>query len=463
VLESDIVALDVEHFSAGGFAWKARRGLRPAVDALCRAAEDPGRIAGSVPIKASLGRSVWRMDLAGQRVYVKRYRVRGLREQLKYWIVPGRAEAEWRAAVALAEAGIEAALPLAVGVARRGLWLRDAFFVAAEAPGEPYVALLEALRARREDVTPLLRATVELHERLRAAGILHPDLHGGNMLARLEDGVPRIALVDLHSIRFPRFAARRPRPRMRGKLAHALWRVLRADEFERALQMLAPGEEEDVRDQVRRIERVRLRSRSRRCVLASTRFARDRAGEWTIWRRREVAGDALLALAAESRGTSRSVGQLAIGEETREVFVRWRRRPGWLPIWKRLHALSVREIPTWTGVACMHRRRFGWLREALLVVERLPDVVPLARAAGAPPDEALQRAALDAAAQLHRAGLPARAEDLYAWRDGTQWRVLQGFFHGGIPDRPRREARAAEERAALIALTAPAQAPTASR
>jgi hypothetical protein len=456
------VAVETEHFRAAGFDWKARCGARPVVGALCRALDDPGRLEGSVCVKDSAARSVWRVCLDGQTVYVKRYRVRGWAERLKYALLAPRAEAEWRAAVALNEREIEAAQPLAVGVARRGPWLVDAFFIAAEAPGVPYATLLHSLRARDGDATPLLRATVDLYERLCAAGIDHPDLHGGNMLARLEDETPRIALVDLHSIRLPRRFAPRPCARMRAKLAHSLWRLLSDAEFEFVLKGLAPSDARALRRRVERLERIRLRSRSRRCVLPSTRFARERAGGWTIWRRREVERAALLELVARSGAAPRRVEHLAIGTQTREVCVGRRARPSWLSLWKGLHALSVREIPTWRAYACMQRRRFGLLREAVLVVEHLPDAIALDHADCAWIDPALRRAALETAVRLHRSGLGARAEDLFAVRADSGWRVLRSAVLGPIPDHPIDPARAARERAELLARADSSQ-PTASR
>ncbi|HEY5657287.1 MAG TPA: lipopolysaccharide kinase InaA family protein [Myxococcota bacterium] len=463
MVESAAVAVEVERYRAAGFDWKVRRGFRPGVDALCRALDDPGRLEGGVCVKANAARSVWRVALAGRTVYVKRYHVRGWRERLKYRIVPPRAEAEWRAAVGLGEAGIEAVEPLAVGLAHRDGWLTDAFFVAAEAPGVPYSEFLAALRGDAEAVEALLRATVALHERLRAAGVFHPDLHGGNMLGRLEGGEPRIALVDLHSIHRRRRVGRRARRRMRAKLAHSLWRTLREDEFEYALRLLAPADAVRLRLQVERLERARLRSRSRRCMLHSSGFTHERAGDWKIWRRREVAADALLALVARAPGDGNHTARLATGDALRDVSV-WRStRRDWLPVWKGCHALGVRGIPTWHAYACMRRRRFGLLREAILVVEREPGAVWFNFAVPVVREAALQRAALDTAERLHRVGLAARPDELFAVREESGWRVLRRAFRGAIPDRPVRAGRARRERERLRALTAPDQSATAER
>lgn len=448
-------------FRAGGLAWRASPGFRRGVETLCRELSDPGRVEGAVAIKASRARAVWKMRLADRSVYVKRYRVRGLSERLKYLVVRPRAAAEWRAASALARFGIVAALPLAMGIARRGPWLTDGFFVAAELAGEPYHDAASALRSRPGGVAALLRETVALYHALAKSRVLHPDLHGGNMLVRDEAGSPRIGLVDLHSLRFPRVGplARR---RMRRKLAHSLWGVLQQDEFEAVLSQLAPGREDALREQVARVERVRLRSRSRRCVIDSTRFAVEREADWSGWRRREVLRDALLALASD--GAPSGTRSLEIDGEKHLVWL-WRRRgPGWIPVWKGLHALRVREIPTWTAWACLQRRRWGLLRDAVLITEPLTGAVRLDRLDAEQSAEGdLVHAALSTARRLHRCGLDARDDALFARREPEGWQVLCAPRGSRFPDRPLPGARASEQLDRLRARGRGAQAEQASR
>jgi hypothetical protein len=435
--------MQLVRFRAGGLAWRARADFRPGVEALCRELSDPGRIEGAVLIKASRARAVWKMRLADRSVYVKRYRVRGLSERLKYLVVRPRAAAEWRAASALAQFGIDAVEPLASGVARRGPWLVDGFFVAAELAGEPFHDAAMALRSRPGGVAALLTETVALYHALANSRILHPDLHGGNMLVRDEAGAPRIGLVDLHSLRFPRVGPL-ARSRMRRKLAHSLWGVLEDDEFESVLSQLAPGREDALREQVARVERVRLRSRSRRCVIDSTRFAVEREAGWNVWRRREVSQEALLALAAD--GEPSGARSLEIDGEECPVWLWRRRRPGWLPVWRGLHALGVRGIPTWTAWACLQRRSRGWLREAVLITEPLSGAVRLDRLdPDLPGEEDLMRAALATAGQLHRHGWDARVDVLFARRELEGWQVLCAPRGFRFPDRPLSSARASRE------------------
>ena len=102
-----------ECFSRAGFEWRVSLSRRALVEALCADLDDLGRIAGARRVKRSLAREVWRLPLTSGAVYLKRFRVRGVFEQLKYRVRPPRAQAEWRAAAALAERGIAAAAPIA--------------------------------------------------------------------------------------------------------------------------------------------------------------------------------------------------------------------------------------------------------------------------------------------------------------------------------------------------------------
>lgn len=446
-----------EQFEHAGFSWTARPDRRADVLELCARLPDP-TTSGAVPIKASQARIVWRLELGGRTVYVKRYRVRGWGERLKYLAVAPRAVAEWDAAVGLEGAGIMAAPPIAVGIARRGPWLSDALFLADEVPGEPYDRLLARLREDGADLGPLLEETAGLFARLVAANVFHPDLHGGNLLGRLEDGRPRLALVDLHALRFPRRLGARARARMLGKLAHSLWSMLDEPDLARALALLAADEAEALalRRAIAGVERTRLRSRSKRCVVESTEFTRDDAQGWRVWRRREAPLDALLAAVAGA-GPDRPTLTTAAGPREVEVL---RPEQGALGLWKATHALRVRRVPTPLAFACLERLTLGRVREAALVREASPGARPLcALAAEERADPTLRAAALDVAMRLHAIGLRAAAPDLVATRDAAgAWRVLAAPSPSRRPtDHPVAPADAAVDLAALRALLAPCE------
>lgn len=360
----------LERFRARALRWTALRGLRGPLEELCRSLSDPGALAGAALVKRSPSRSVWRLPLAGRIVYLKRHRPRGWRERIKYLVARPRAQAEWRAARRLRAAGIEAAEPLAVALGRRGPWPGDAWFVAGEVPGLPFREALAGLRAQGPaQVAALLGETAALVGRLEAAGLAHPDLHGANLLVREGACGPRVALIDLHALRVGRLRARLARWRARAKLAHSLWLLLREEELALALRLLAPGRERGLARAARRIERRRVRSRSRRCVRSSSGFARERAGGWRVFRRRLVPLQELLRLAADGADRGGAPLSLRVNGAPRPVRLVRRRLGGGLADWRRACALEVRGAGAPRVYACLQRRFLGRLREALLVVE----------------------------------------------------------------------------------------------
>jgi len=416
---------------------------------------------GCETVKATPKRAVCRLQFASRTVYIKRYRVNDYRERIKYLFARPRAQAEWSMALRLREAGIEAVDPLAVGIARHGPVLGDAWFIAKELPGERFDTVVARARAENRSLAPLLRAAVELYERLLTAGFVHPDLHGGNLLVRWGADTPQIGLVDLHSIRATAGQPSRAATlRMRAKLAHSLWLLLEDREFDHALELLAAGDGAEVRQAVAETERIRLRSRSKRCVRVSTSFVRNRRESWTVWRRRSVDLDSLLEIAhAGGVGSGQPHAlRLSVDGELRLVDV-WR----WAPLesvasmraWKGAQALAVREIPGRIALAHVRRRRFGFPWESILITQHLPGAIRLDQIEpSADEAEELTRAALDTAMRHHHFGLSARPEDLLAVRSAFGWRVVRNSLDSVPPDRPLEAERAALELEAIRAITA---------
>jgi hypothetical protein len=437
-----------ERFESAGFAWRARAGQRAVVDALCATLDDPGRIPGAECVKRNPAREVWRIPLSGRAVYLKRFRVRGLLEQLKYRVRPPRAEAEWRVAIALAAHGIAATPPIAVGLSRSGLRLTDGLFLADEVPGLPHSHAIESLRTRRGDAMPLVHATLALFRELVRAGVMHPDLHGGNLLVTLDGEAPKITLVDLHSIRLPRRLSSHARERMRAKLAHSMWRVLRPREYEVLMEGLAPDDRGRLEARVARVERERLASRSKRCLVSSSEFVKERASGWRIYRRREVAPAPLLEAAAKGPAEATAV-QVDRSGEPHGALLRARSGASWLPEWKSLHALAVRDIPALRALACLVQRRFGSVQTSLLFLEPLPDALPLDRAPAEWQGPELEAAVCDVATRMHRHGLEPNASRLFVRPLDAGYEVRSGWIDGPISDQPLT--RASESLARLRA------------
>jgi hypothetical protein len=106
----------------------------------------------------------------------------------------------------------------------------------------------------------------------------------------------------------------------------------------------------------------------------------------------------------------------------------------------------VREVPTWKAWACLQQRRWGRLRDAVLITEPLTGAVRLdLLGADRSGEEDLVRAALTTARHLHRCGLDARSDALFARRDAAGWQVLCAPRGVRFPDRALPEDRASRE------------------
>ncbi len=363
-----------ERFTASKLRWTAVPGLHAPLLALSAELGLQRERAQGTLVKATPGRSVLQLRLAGSDVFLKRHRMRGPADRLKYALRRSRARSEWRAAQALTAAGIPCAPALAMAERRRGPFLSEALYLALAVPGLRLDRFLAGLRARRADLRPLLREVIALHRRLLLAGFVHPDLHDGNLIARIEAGRPRLALVDLHALKSRRSAAgallwRRRVRRAETKLAHSLSLLLEPGELDFALAELGPGREPWLRREIASLEQTRVASRSRRCVTRSSQFTGERRQGLWIWRRRALEADSLVALLETARrsGAPELAGALhAGGAELGARALRLPRAEA-LARWKEAHARAVRGLPAPRALACAWRRFPR--REAWLVLE----------------------------------------------------------------------------------------------
>lgn len=159
-------------------------------------------------VKHGAGRVVYRVDRAGQAFYVKRFSTNRVTAWLRRWWRGSAADLEFRRSLELAERGIPVAEAVACGVWRAGFRHTEDFLVTAAVPAS--VSLREYVAAHLHDLPPavarrrrrrLLAALAELLARFHAAGAVHRDLHGGNVLVSLVDvDRPRLYLVDLPAV-----------------------------------------------------------------------------------------------------------------------------------------------------------------------------------------------------------------------------------------------------------------------
>ncbi|HEV3257683.1 MAG TPA: lipopolysaccharide kinase InaA family protein [Gemmataceae bacterium] len=413
--------------SAGGIRWQVTpehrdrllgpEGLR--LDEWLRSGE-------AQVVKHGPHRTVYRVRLSGLDFHLKHYRTVGVRGWLRQLVRPAKARREYQRTLAVAARRVPTFVPLGVGEGRAGPVPGDSFLLTLSLEDtESLRAFLETTfhsldRGRQTRVRQRLAAALgELVARMHDAGIVHNDLHAGNLLVRLgADDQVFLYLIDLHAVRLGRPLVW---PCSRANLVMLnRWFVLKASRADRQRFWHAyvrarrgcPVSVKHGRDLERRTwasNRAFWRNRDRRC-LASNRYYRRlrRAGktDTTIGHAvRDLDGEALNWLLDDpdepfrrpgvkllKDGPSSTVAELEfpVGGVPRQViYKRFRvtalsdpwtalvRRSGALRSWVMGHGLRERGLPTPRPLAAFHRRRIGLCHEGYVLTEKVSDAVDL--------------------------------------------------------------------------------------
>jgi serine/threonine protein kinase len=353
-------------------------------------------------IKDSLVRTA--LIIPGPRgdLFLKRYKIQRFTDELKYLILPSKAQREWKMARLALHRGIPTPFPLAMAERRRWRVLRDALFITQAI--SPSVPLIEMLHEKGyEDL--IFRAAL-LIKQIHEAGFFHQDLHAGNILVNSND--EELYLIDLHRSRSMRRISGR---RQLWNLAQFYYSVrgrLTSGAKEECLRLYYNDKgdisQRGIADVVRRIERLEdrihrrhMKSRTKRCLKNSGGFYVTKEDGWRMSARRGWKTDELLeavqehkdilvkgkeGLIKEDRRTAitlfdfmkrricvkeyRSEGALL---RFKELFRRSKAWKGWLMG----NGLVVRGIADITPLALLERRRWGLRQEAFLVMESPPD------------------------------------------------------------------------------------------
>jgi serine/threonine-protein kinase RIO1 len=226
-----------------------------------------------------------------------------------------------------------------------------------------------------------------------------------------DSGDPELFVVDLHSVRPARLLRSRRRVRDIAKLYHSLGLITQADDlrellagyFREASTFLVP--EIRIARLARKIERARLRSRTRRCVRESSQFTKERVNGLTVYRRRDWPTDELQGalreheeakalrdarLVKDSRKSwvtalacsDQRYSQRLVVKEPRLRLSIWARR-GTLNIqrarraWIAANAFTVRGLLVPQHLALVEKRYLGIPRRAWLIsryIENAPDL-----------------------------------------------------------------------------------------
>jgi tRNA A-37 threonylcarbamoyl transferase component Bud32 len=365
-------------------------------------------------VKHGPHRTVYRVTLPGLDGYLKHYRLPDTRAWLRGLVRPCKARMEYDRAVGVAARGIATVTPLALGEPT-GAGPADSFLMTRTLDGtEPLSAFIERTLPTLE---PGRRARVALRlavvlgkflAGLHDAGVLHHDLHAGNVLLRLGPGdEPEPYLIDLHAVHLGRPLDRQARA---GNLViFNRWFVLRVNRSARLRFWKAylggrwvAADREEARDLERATWSSNLdfwRGLDRRCLLRNRHFEPVRAAGVAGHAVRELDRAALAALLADPDGPFRrpgvrllkdsrssTVAELEVpvnGVVLPVIYKRFRvttwsdpwlglvRRTPALRSWVQGHGLLNRCLPTPRPLAAFHRRAHGCPAEGYLLTEKV--------------------------------------------------------------------------------------------
>jgi tRNA A-37 threonylcarbamoyl transferase component Bud32 len=160
-------------------------------------------------VKHGPHRSVYAVSLPDLMIHIKHNRIANMRARLRELARPSKARGECRQAWSVAARRVPTVTPLAVGERIDGPSKGESFLITRSLIGSTpldvfILSVLPALEAgtrsrlQKRLAVALGQFLADLHE----GGVLHRDLHAGNILVCLSaDNEPGLHLVDLHDVR----------------------------------------------------------------------------------------------------------------------------------------------------------------------------------------------------------------------------------------------------------------------
>jgi tRNA A-37 threonylcarbamoyl transferase component Bud32 len=370
----------------------------------------------AVVVKQAPHCTVYRVVLSDLDFHLKHYHPADARSRARSLLRASKAKSEAERTREAGARGVPTLELLAVGESARGSYLltrtvRDALTLTAFLEEElPRFDARRQTRVRQRLATALGRFLAQMHD----AGVVHDDLHPGNLLLRLgADDEAKLYLIDLYAVRL---GAPLNWPRSRDNLVILnRWFVLRSARSDRLRCWTAYREARN-----RTITRQTIRDLENRTLLSNLQFwrAKDhRCLGGNRWFRRvrsavavgSAAADMDLAVLAplladpdepfrrpgvavlkDSPSSTVIEFDLPVGGVTRRVIYKRFAVTRWTDPWAALfrpapamrsyvmgHGLRLRGLPTPRPLALWHRTRFGLFHEGYLLTEKAQSAVEL--------------------------------------------------------------------------------------
>jgi tRNA A-37 threonylcarbamoyl transferase component Bud32 len=435
------------HAAAGGIHWEVHAAYYPhlfdqdglPLDAWLR----DGR---AHVVKHGPHRTVYRVALPGVHFYLKHYRLANTRAWLRQLVRPSQARVEFRRAARIAARGVPTITPLALGERWRGPRPCENFFISQTLDdAEPLNQFIETtLPHMPAAAQPRLRrclagALAELLARMHDRGVLHNDLHPGNLLIRLRGEHVELFVIDLFAVRLKRalgWETARDNLVMLNR-----WFVLRSSRSDRLrfwrtywrLRREHLEELDDARVAALDLERrtwasnlIFWKHRDRRCLFTNRYFRRVHSAAAVGHVVNDLEAETIRALTANpdepfrrpgvkllKDSRSATVAELKLGGR-RVIYKRFRTTSAldpWLALVRRSKALrswvsgqGLRErcMPTPRPLAVLHRRHNGLWQDGYLLMEKIENARDLHSYLGASPDFHDKRRRIEQVAQLVR-------------------------------------------------------------
>ena len=372
-------------------------------------------------VKQNASRTVHRGVVDGVEIFLKHFHSRSLLHRLTRAVGLSDARSEMRFMLYLRSHGVPTAQPLAAMCDKSVEWLASRAVTPSEPADQWHIGQLSRGPAGRRAIQQAIVVLAETIGRMHAVGVIHQDLHCGNILVRTDSEAVDLAVTDLHRARRRRRLSRRARAANLGQLYYDRFQLTTRSERLRFLKhyLSASGATGTLRGWqfmiehfARRHERRQYAQRDRRItannqyfnriklpggwrghvVLASKRHMADsRAAKLVFdveaWRSVLTKPTSLLqggdVEVIKDSGSGRIVRRrLAVGRYEVEVFIK---RPRRKHLWKILidclrparpirafklgHMLLTRRIATPLPLAAMERRFGPFLLDSILITE----------------------------------------------------------------------------------------------
>lgn len=365
-------------------------------------------------VKHSLHRTVYRIGLEGRPVYIKHYPVNDLRSRVRQWLRHAKAWIEWRRTVMLQERSVPTITPVAVGQHPN----LGSYIITEEIPdARPLEEYLEhhwdawKQTGQHAECQKLVTELGAFLAQMLSSGIVHDDLHAGNILIHSDGlGQRHWFLIDPYNVQ------RKPR-NDRAALLHTLaliiqsyWLRLSVQDrlrgwlsFRQSMKLhMSKANERQFLVQLHREVQSRIYSvwnqRVRRNTKANRDFYELRVRRSRAWASRDIPADWLAKFLFEPEQALKlniikksRHGLAAVISGPKEhlllkkfqprhawdgLFGRWRRSPA-LHCYRMGYRLQTACVPTAKPLAVVEKHRHGQLLSSYVLTEYLQDTMPL--------------------------------------------------------------------------------------